>query len=110
MIIIEKNEGTKIPYAVNGNKITFRDEMMLDLSKYERDYEVKLDICNNKDDILIVGLSDYYVAQLEIPERQYREETIEENEETNIIRVPLPFDMDRATLILWALERGESIG
>lgn len=103
MNVIEKNEGAKVPYSVDGNKITIRDEMTLDVSKYERDYPVNLDICNNKDGILIVGLSDYYVAQLEIPERQYTEETVGED----VTMVPVPFDMDNVTLVLWALVGGE---
>lgn len=103
MNVIEKNEGAKVPYSVDGNKITIRDEMTLDVSKYERDYPVNLDICNNKDGILVVGLSDYYVAQLEIPERQYTEETVGED----VTMVPVPFDMDNVTLVLWALVGGE---
>ncbi len=104
MIIINKNEGSKVNYNVNGNKITFKDELTLDLSKYEKDYQVNLDVCNNKDNILIIGLSDYYVAQLEIPERKYTE--VIQEEET--IRVPQPFNMDDVTLILWATVGGEA--
>ena len=101
MNVIEKNVGPKIDYRVEGTKITFRDEMMLDLSKYERDYPVHLDLCENRDRILVMGLSDYYVAQLDIPERQYVEKTV--GEET--VRTPVPFDMSRVTLTLWSLER-----
>ena len=101
MNIIEKNVGPKIEYRVKGTKITFRDEMTLDLSKYERDYPVHLDLCENRDGILVMGLSDYYVAQLDIPERQYEEEIVGEE----VVRKPVPFSMDRVTLTLWALER-----
>lgn len=101
MNIIEKNPGPKIEYKIEGTKITFRDEMMLDLSKYERDYPVHLDICENRDRVLVMGLSDYYVAQLDIPERLYHEEIID----GEIVRTPVPFSMDRVTLTLWALER-----
>ena len=31
MIVKEKNEGAKIPYTVKGSKITFDDEIMLNL-------------------------------------------------------------------------------
>lgn len=108
MIVVEKNAGTKIDYTVDGDKVSFRDEMTLDLSKYERDYPVNLDICENKDNILVMGLSDYYVAQLEIPERLYAEEQDGEDEEGNPIieRNPVPFDMERVTLTLWAIEGG----
>ena len=41
MIIKEVNEGKKIAYEVDGNRIYFGDdELMLNLSKYERDVEV----------------------------------------------------------------------
>lgn len=103
MNIIEKNPGTKIEYEIEGTIITFRNEMMLDLSKYERDYPVHLDICENRDRILVMGLSDYYVAQLDIPERLYSEETV--GEET--VRTPVPFSMDRVTLTLWAIGGNE---
>lgn len=109
MIIIEKNTGEKISYEVNGSKITFRDELTLDLSKYERDYQVNLDICENRDGILIIGLSDYYVAQLEIPSREYLEVENSEGtevEEDSIKLEPVPFNMDRVTLILWAIKEG----
>lgn len=104
MNVIEKNAGPKIEYKVEGTKITFRDEMTLDLSKYERDYPVHLDICESRDRILVMGLSDYYVAQLDIPERLYNEEII--REET--VRIPVPFSIDRVTLTLWAIEGGNA--
>ena len=38
MNVIEKNQGPKINYVVDGNKITFGDdEITLNLIKYERD-------------------------------------------------------------------------
>lgn len=73
MNIIHKNEGQKIAFNVEGTKIFFRDELMLDLSKYERDYDVEIDICQDDDHILIAGLSKYYVANIIIPARQYQD-------------------------------------
>jgi hypothetical protein len=94
MNIIHKNEGQKIAFNVEGTKIFFRDELMLDLSKYERDYDVEIDICQDDVQILIAGLSKYYVANIIIPARQYQDP-----EKT----VPVPFSMDNVTLVLWAL-------
>ena len=37
MNIVEMNIGEKIGYKINGKKITLRDELTLDLSKYEID-------------------------------------------------------------------------
>jgi len=94
MNIIHINEGQKIAFNVEGTKIFFRDELMLDLSKYERDYDVEIDICQDDDQILIAGLSKYYVANIIIPARQHQDP-----EKT----VPAPFSMDNVTLVLWAL-------
>lgn len=104
MIVIEKNDGPKIEYTVNGTRINFRDELALDLAKYERDYPVHLDICENRDGMLVMSISDYYVAQIDIPERQYEEEIIGEE----MVRTPIPFDMDKVTLTLWSIEGGNN--
>lgn len=104
MIIVEKNEGPKIEYTINGTRINFRDELALDLSKYERDYNVHLDICENRDGILVMGISDYYVVQIDVPERQYDEQVID----GETVRTPVPFSMDRVTLTLWAIDGGNA--
>ncbi len=104
MIIVEKNDGPKIEYTANGTRINFRDELALDLSKYERDYPVHLDICENRDGMLVMNISDYYVAQIDIPERLYDEQIIDEE----TVRTPVPFSMDRVTLTLWAIEGGNN--
>lgn len=93
MTVIEKNKGTKVAYEVAGNKITFGDdEITLNLSKYERDEEVQIDICRDDDQILIAGPSKYFVANIIIPAKQY-----DESGEA------VPFDMENVTLVLWAL-------
>ena len=48
MIIVEKNEGPKISYVEKGTKITFDDELMLNLAKYERDEDNHIDVCRDK--------------------------------------------------------------
>lgn len=117
MNVIEKNAGQKISYSLDGNILTLRDEMMLNLSKYERDYDIELDICESRDNILVIGISDRYVAQLLIPARTYTEaaQTIPSDrtdddgnpiQETVITKTPVPFSMDNVTLILWALNGG----
>lgn len=93
MIVTEQNQGTKIAYEVTDNKITFGDdEISLNLSKYERDVEVVIDICRDDDEILIAGLSKYYVANIIIPARSYTESG-----------AAVPFNMDNVKLVLWAL-------
>ena len=93
MNVIEQNHGKKIDYEVNGNKITFGDdELTLNLSKYERDEEVQIDVCTDDERILIAGPSKYFVANIIIPARSY-----------NDTGEALPFSMDSVTLVLWAL-------
>jgi hypothetical protein len=99
MIVVEKNEGAKIEYkiTVSTKKITFGDdELTINLSKYERDEEVCIDICVDENGMLTIGqMAKYYVAQVILPARQYSDE-----EHTN----PVTFNINNATLILWALE------
>ena len=93
MIVIEQNEGKKIAYEVEGNKITFGDdEITLNLEKYERDEEVRINVCTDDNHILIAGLSKYYVANIIIPARSYDEEG-----------APVPFSMENVKLVLWKL-------
>ena len=93
MIVIEQNEGKKVDYEVSGSKITFgNDEITLNLAKYERDDEVRINICNDDNNIMIAGLSKYYVANIIIPARCYND-----NGEA------VPFSMENVKLVLWAL-------
>jgi len=109
--VVEVNEGAKIPYEVSATKITFGEdeELTVNCKSRERDYEVTLDICKDTEDGLTVGVNTSareYVAQVTIPARGYEVvETGEEDEDGNPVteRKPLPFDMKKCTLTLWAL-------
>ena len=127
MIEVEVNIGKKIAYAVEGNKVTFNDELTLNLEKMERDFPVCIDICIDSYGMVRTGLASEYAAQIEIPERQYTEteipnpdyreaEGISEdgeadspqdsmrNESPTIInRESVPFSLDRVTLKLYAI-------
>lgn len=110
IIVVEKNEGEKIPYEVSDTKIIFGDdELMVNCKSRERDYEVTLDICRDTADGLTVGVNTEareYVAQITIPARQYEEVDTgekDEDEKPIIERKPLPFNMKKCTLTLWAL-------
>lgn len=110
IIVVEKNEGEKIAYAVSDTKITFgEDELSVNLKARERDEEVTLDICKDTLDGLTVGVNTEaraYVAQVTIPARAY--EIVDtgkkdENENPIMQRNPVEFDMTKCTLTLWAL-------
>ena len=122
MIIIEKNEGPKIPYSVRNKKITFDDDLTINLVKRERDDPVHIDICLDIYDELVIGAAAgrRYVAEIDIPARQYEyPETVTVGEEVGEgegeggegdegeggeAPIPIPLDMDTVTLSLWALE------
>lgn len=103
MIIIEKNEGAKIPYSTNGTKVTFNDDLSIKLASREQDWPVHIDICFDEDKALVVGAAAgrAYVAQIDIPERQY---TDGEEVEGEIQPIPIELDMDKVTLTLWSIE------
>lgn len=113
MKVIEKNVGPKIEHSTKGTKLNLNNEMILDLARYERDFDVHIDICENWAGMLTMGIADKYVAQIDIPARQYKEVPVEntgdegtENEEESTILEPVPFSMENVTLTLWTIEGG----
>lgn len=98
MIIIEKNVGEKIPYEVNGTKITFDDDLTINLKKRESDSDEHIDVCYDRGGDLVIGAAAgrTYVAEIDIPARQY--------EETEEGSTPVALDMDKVTLSLWSIE------
>lgn len=106
MKVVEINVGQKVEYEVMGNKIMFQDELMLNIEKMERDFEVHIDICEDKFGMLTMGLSENYVAQIDIPARQYESQTNGYDAESNeiIVQVPVAFNMNNVTLTLWSME------
>ncbi|MDD2979517.1 MAG: hypothetical protein PHN80_06040 [Hespellia sp.] len=110
MIVIEKNEGTKIPFEVTGTKITFDDEIMLNLSKLQKDETEHKDICFDSEGDLVIGAESgrYYVAGIDIPAREYEAiESEAENEDgmgSGVSYEPKPLDMEKVTLTLWSID------
>ncbi len=111
MNIVEKNQGEKIPYSVEGTRLNINDELILDLSRYERDFDVHIDISEDWAGMLVMGLGDRYVAQIDMPARKYNEIEVENDEGTesegeSTTLEPVPFSMENVTLTLWALKEG----
>lgn len=106
MKVVEMNIGKKVAYDVTGTRIMFQDELTLNLERMERDFEVHIDICIDKFGMLTMGLSENYVAQIDIPARSYRTESNEQDAENDesIVQVPVAFNMDNVTLTLWNME------
>lgn len=113
MKVIKVNAGKKIPYTTSGTKITFDDELTLNLSKLERDFDVSVDICIDKFGMLVTGLGVKYAAQIEIPAREYTDVVMEnpdydpEDENSQpTLTVPeaVPFSMNNVTLRLYEID------
>lgn len=117
MKIVEMNEGRKIDYKLTGTKLEFADgALTVDLERYQSDDPVTRDIMVDSEGYLVMGKGSYYVAQVEIPAREYEEtevaKTLEEDaEETggmsdmpSILRTPLPLDTEKVTLCLFGID------
>lgn len=106
MNIVEKNEGRKIEYEVNGTKVCFDDDLTINLAKRQEDYDVHIDVCFDKDKNLVIGTAAgrAYVAEIDIPAREYIEHEPAAEDEEAEPPTPVPLDMDNVTLSLWAIE------
>lgn len=74
--LVEKNKGNKIPFAIDGNRITFGDdELTINIERHERDFENSLDICRDVFGNLVMGVipgrAEAFVAQIVIPPREF---------------------------------------
>jgi len=127
MIVKEMNAGEKIPYTIKGSKITFDDELMVNVKRFERDDPAHIDICRDRFGNLVTGVipgyAESYVAQIDIPAREYTETPIDADEpdeqaekeaaggmigggsmRQTVKREAVDFDMNKCTLTLWAIE------
>lgn len=111
MIIVEKNQGTKIPYEVDGTRITFADDLSLNLAKREEDWPVHIDICAGATGELVIGAAAgrTYVAEIDIPARIYVETEVPAalSDGEEIIQPQseaVPLNMDKVNLTLWAVK------
>lgn len=120
VIVIEKNTGEKIAYNQNGTRLIFGDdEIMLNAAKYQKDWDVEVDICKDKSGNLTIGTESglRYVAQIMIPAATYTETVIDapeaqsadpgegdEMNRTTIQRDKNELNMGDVTLVLWSIE------
>lgn len=101
----DKNTGTKIAYEQQGTRIFFGDDdLMINVSKYQRDWPVEVDIMADTNHNLVIGDGIYYVAQVSIPAIKYR--TLDPDPETPDAptREAIPLDMADVVLTLWAID------
>lgn len=122
--VIEKNPGEKIGFEQSGTRLIFGDdEIMLNAAKYQKDWDVEVDICRDKAGNLTIGTDSglRYVAQVMIPAASYMETLIENAEEPaaeaepaepteehtnqqNVQRDKNPLEMGDVSVILWSIE------
>ena len=123
--VIEKNAGQKIDFEQSGTRLIFGDdEIMLNAAKYQKDWDVEVDVCRDKSGNLTIGTGSglRYVAQVEIPAATYTETEIEAeepaeapaaedaaegdgmNQKTTVQRDKNPLDMGDVTVVLWSVE------
>ena len=112
--------GTHIEYETTKKSITFGDEdLSINLKNREKDETVVIDGCADRDGELVIGAATgyKYVAQVEIPAREYTEEQVEnpdydpEAEEGDsraaqyiTERKAVDFDIKKCTIYLWAID------
>lgn len=106
--VVEKNKGRKIEYRQSANKIILGDdELMLNVAKYQKDWDVHIDVCMDKDRNLVIGVGAgrYYVAQLDVPAVMYEEivPSLDDDPDKPAPK-PLPLDMGEVVLTLWSLD------
>lgn len=117
--VIEKNAGPKIAYEQTGTCLIFGDyELMINAAKYQKDWDVTVDICKDKAGNLTIGTESglRYVAQVMIPAATYTETPIEPEEgaepmsdtgegmNSTVQGEQNPLDMGDVTLVLWSIE------
>ena len=117
--VIEKNAGEKISFEQSDTRLIFGDdELMLNAAKYQKDWDVEVDVCRDKSGNLTIGTGSglRYVAQVEIPAATYTETVIEaeapaaegmdENDDTKttLQRDKNLLNMSDVTVILWSIE------
>ena len=108
--IVHANEGAKINYEFDGNRLTLGDdELTVNIERHERDDANHIDVCRHRLGSLVMGVipgtAEAYVAQLDIPPREYDyiSDGFDDEGNPKEVKMPIPFDIGKCTLTLWAL-------
>lgn len=108
--IEEVNEGTKIDYEQIGTKLIFDDMLMINCEKYQKDFDITIDIVSTLFGDLTIGADKgtKYVAQVMIPAAQYDDVKNDDGDDStqsqNMSRVKKPLNMSDVTLRLWSID------
>lgn len=108
MKIIKKSQGRYIEFSAEGSKLSFDSGILtVDLEKEQKGGETVVDISLDKNGKAVIGVSDWYAAQIRIPPRKFE---VRENGITDamgfrqIEKRRLPLSTEEVTLILWGME------
>jgi hypothetical protein len=107
MMVIEKNNGTYIPIVLSGTELLLGEgELKLDLALLESDHPVHIDISEDRAGRLVLGPALRYMAEIDIPARQYRIKTgpADDLGFPKLTKFALPLDANSISLTLWAVE------
>jgi hypothetical protein len=103
--IAYKNSGQYVGYSLDGTMLSMRGGgLTVDLSELERDYDVRVDICEDGGGELVIGFAKRYVAQLHIPAREYVVSATPKSDDFGfpvLVKEAKPFDADNVSLTLW---------
>jgi hypothetical protein len=106
MQVFKVSEGSKFTeYSLdNSTKKLTIEGIIIDLEASSLDScQNILNITRNSDGTCVLGLEGKagYVADIEIPPRQYRYETTGEGDDEKTDRIPVPLDLNTVVLKLW---------
>lgn len=105
MKIAYKNTGEYVAFSLDGAVLSLRGgALAVDLSELARDYDVHVDICEDSGGRLVAGHSARYVAELDIPAREYAVSATPKSDDFGfpvLIKRPKPFGADNVLLTLW---------
>jgi hypothetical protein len=105
MQVFHVSEGPAYPaYSLNEKKKKLTVEgLIIDLEKETKDDQNIINITKGDNGEFILGLGGKkgYVADIEIPPRQYRFEETGEGEDAVTNKIPVPLDLNTVVLKLW---------
>ena len=107
MQVVNMSSGRKVPYELRETTLDFANgALAIDLSRWQEDDPVTVDIKATRKGHLTTGRGSYYVAQAEIPARQYQEPAEDSGDRTDGggERKPLPLNTDEVTLRLFSID------
>lgn len=103
MIVTHLNSGRKAEFSVNGTVLTI-GSLSIDLQERQGDVQRVIDVCLDTTYTTVQeGVGAWYVATIIIPPREYR---LVENDNGETSIVPMPLDMSKVEIRLWALPEG----